>query len=96
MHEIDGGIGGLGQLVFFLGIVEAIAEELGNGLFLHALEFGTARRIPLLALGLLLEELLVPGRLILWLAALLVLLTAATGAGIIASRFGHSGQCLGV
>src|SRR5262249_35267248 len=95
VHKIDGGVGGLGQLVLFLGIVVGIAEDLGNGLFLHALAFGTARRLPLLPLGLLLEELLVLGRLVLWLAALLVLLTAATGAGIIASRFGHPGQCLG-
>src|SRR5262249_10036373 len=62
---------------------------------LHVLKLCASGGIPLLAPGLLLEELFVLGRLILWLAALLVLLTAAAVAGIIAPGFGHSGQRLG-
>src|SRR5262245_41186011 len=79
LDELDHGVGGIGNLIILIVPYQSV----GNGLFgvmdVQATSCGEFN----ILLCLVLRQ-----------AALLVLLTAATGAGIIASGFGHSGQDL--
>src|SRR5262245_4489143 len=91
--ELNRSVGGCGQLFEFLIDFPGSGKprkELGfSGALLCATGFGA-----LLARRLVVGNHLALSCLLLGLAALFVLLTAAAVTGIIASRFGHDGQCL--
>src|SRR5215475_9938697 len=89
--RIDRGIGRLGELV----VLVRLACETGKDLFFRAALLEAACLSPFLAPDLLLGKGFLLGSLVFRLTALLVFLTAAAVAGIIASGFGHVGQCLG-
>ena len=94
-HEVDRGVGGGGQLFEFIIHRAVIGKPLKDRGFRRKL-LGATGCGALLARGLILSNHLPLGGFVLRLAALLVFLTTAAVAWIIASGFGHDGQHLGL